>query len=320
MQSRELVSILAVPTKPFGELVDDVVILGQQLARDVEGDRVRPVLRDGAGKAARRPRQRRVPSRARAVRSSGAAAGPSARPFRPVPCPWSTGGRDSPDEQGRRRCAARPPRAWRSRRSRPRNRRRWCGCTRRPLRPRASACRPAGCALPRPAPRRWGPRPRPALRSPGLQRDDPVVQRAGHGAAVHDALAERAALVRAAVVEREDLVVMVRKSATQPRTVRTTRAPRGGMSSNVPMSTNPVIPPPPGSGPPGARRFARRRPRPAPPRDRAGRLSGRGRTASPGRGVRPDRARCARPPSRGRPCRSTCRAGRDNAHPRGRAG
>ncbi len=39
-----------------------------------------------------------------------------------------------------------------------------------------------------------------------LEIDDPVVQRAGDLAAVHDAVAQRAALVRAAVLEREHLV------------------------------------------------------------------------------------------------------------------
>ena len=39
------------------------------------------------------------------------------------------------------------------------------------------------------------------------QRDGPVVQRAGHGIAVHDALAQRPALVRAAVEQGEHPVV-----------------------------------------------------------------------------------------------------------------
>ena len=41
----------------------------------------------------------------------------------------------------------------------------------------------------------------------GLQRDHPIVQRAGHRGAVHDALAQRPALVRAVVLDGEDLVV-----------------------------------------------------------------------------------------------------------------
>src|SRR6478736_3622528 len=39
-----------------------------------------------------------------------------------------------------------------------------------------------------------------------FERDDPVVQRTRHLAAVHDALAQRPALVRTFVLEREDLV------------------------------------------------------------------------------------------------------------------
>eukprot|EP01132_Coremiostelium_polycephalum_P015566 gene15567-18787_t len=42
---------------------------------------------------------------------------------------------------------------------------------------------------------------------PGLQVDLPVVQRAGHALAVDQALGQRATLVRAAVVEGENLVV-----------------------------------------------------------------------------------------------------------------
>src|SRR5262245_27840753 len=40
-----------------------------------------------------------------------------------------------------------------------------------------------------------------------LERDHPVVQRAGHRSAVDDALAERTASVWAMVLQREDLVV-----------------------------------------------------------------------------------------------------------------
>ena len=39
MHSRELVSMLLVPIRPLRELVEDVVVLGQQLAGDVEAQR-----------------------------------------------------------------------------------------------------------------------------------------------------------------------------------------------------------------------------------------------------------------------------------------
>jgi hypothetical protein len=45
-----------------------------------------------------------------------------------------------------------------------------------------------------------------AERLAGLERDHPVVQRAGDGIAVHDAFRQRAALVRAAVLDRMDFV------------------------------------------------------------------------------------------------------------------
>ena len=46
-----------------------------------------------------------------------------------------------------------------------------------------------------------------ALRLARLEAQDPVVQRAGDALAVHDALAQRAPLMRAAVLEREGLIV-----------------------------------------------------------------------------------------------------------------
>ena len=64
----------------------------------------------------------------------------------------------------------------------------------------------------------------------GRQVDDEVVQRTGDALVVHDALRQRPALVRAAVVEREHLVVAVRNTAMSPDGVRTTREPRRGMS------------------------------------------------------------------------------------------
>ena len=47
------------------QLVGDVIVLGEQLAGQIEGDRVRPVLRDGAGKAVRDLVERVVPRQAR---------------------------------------------------------------------------------------------------------------------------------------------------------------------------------------------------------------------------------------------------------------
>ncbi len=49
--------------KAFGELVDDVIILGQQLAGDIEGDRLRPVLGDRRLKAMCDEIERLVPFR-----------------------------------------------------------------------------------------------------------------------------------------------------------------------------------------------------------------------------------------------------------------
>src|SRR5437868_9598120 len=45
------------------------------------------------------------------------------------------------------------------------------------------------------------------LRAAVVEPDRPVVQRTGHAGAEHDALAQRTALVRAAVEQREDLVL-----------------------------------------------------------------------------------------------------------------
>jgi hypothetical protein len=46
----------------LGQFVEDVVILGQQLAADVEGDAVGAVLADGAGELLRRVVERRIPT------------------------------------------------------------------------------------------------------------------------------------------------------------------------------------------------------------------------------------------------------------------
>ena len=93
---------------------------------------------------------------------------------------------------------------------------------------RSSRMRPSstrsghGCArVPHPAP----------CASPVSRQIDPVVQRAGDACAVHDALAQRPALVRAAVVEREDLVVRRAEHRDRRRAAcARTRAPRRGMS------------------------------------------------------------------------------------------
>ena len=54
----------------LGELVEDVIVLGQQLAGDVEADAVRAVLADRVGEFARDEIERRVPRRAFARRTT----------------------------------------------------------------------------------------------------------------------------------------------------------------------------------------------------------------------------------------------------------
>ena len=77
------------------ELVGDVVILRQELAREIEGDRIRAVLRDDAGEAvAPRPSARRPTTRA-ALRSSGGGAGARARASRRAPSLSSKADRNS---------------------------------------------------------------------------------------------------------------------------------------------------------------------------------------------------------------------------------
>jgi hypothetical protein len=46
----------------LGELVDDVIVLGQNLAGDIEGDRIRPMLADDFGKTVRDMIERRIPA------------------------------------------------------------------------------------------------------------------------------------------------------------------------------------------------------------------------------------------------------------------
>ena len=115
------------------QLVGDVIVLGQQLAGEIEGDRIRAVLRDGA----RESRRRRGSSASsqtialRARRRSGAASDAAAASRGPAsrraPSPSSTAGRNSPDARDRRQSPRRRAhRAWPARRSRRRNRGRWC--------------------------------------------------------------------------------------------------------------------------------------------------------------------------------------------------
>ena len=128
MQSRELVSMLAVPKKPLHELVGGVIVLGQQLAGDVEGDGVRSVPGDDLAKALGHRIERARPTTRDGRRSRDGAAGLRATASRPAPRPWSRAGRDWPDGPGRQRSRRRPARrAWRRCRSRRRSRDRWCG-------------------------------------------------------------------------------------------------------------------------------------------------------------------------------------------------
>ena len=119
--------------KALHQLVGDVIILGEQLAGEIEGDRVRSVR---ARRYARRlvgdAVERVVPARRARVRrrhsaasdAAGADRGPASRR---APSPSSTAGRNWPDAPGRRRWPRRPRRpAPRARRSRRRNRGMWC--------------------------------------------------------------------------------------------------------------------------------------------------------------------------------------------------
>ncbi len=119
------------------QLVGDVVVLGEELAREVEGDGVGPVLRGDAREALRgRGRAPRPNSRA-CRRSSGAGAGRRARASRRARTPSSTAGRSSTDARGRPRSRRRRARrGGRSRRSRRRNTGMWCGPRRRAVRRR----------------------------------------------------------------------------------------------------------------------------------------------------------------------------------------
>ncbi len=81
--------MLAGADEALGELVDDVIVLGQQLAGDIERDRVGPVLADDAAKAIGDAIERRRPSvagapstnRLRASRPSRSMVSASAEPL-----------------------------------------------------------------------------------------------------------------------------------------------------------------------------------------------------------------------------------------------
>ena len=79
-----------------------------------------------------------------------------------------------------------------------------------------------------------------ALRRAGRERDDQAVQRAGHAVAVDDAVGERAALVRAAVVEGEDGVVGGAEDGDAAAGVFTTRPPRRGMCASSAADVEPA--------------------------------------------------------------------------------
>ncbi len=73
-------------------------------------------------------------------------------------------------------------------------------------------------------------------RPAGFERDDPVVQGAGHRLAVDDALRERPTLVGAVILDGEDLVLGCAENTDLSLRVFTQRAPRSGMSSIVPIA------------------------------------------------------------------------------------
>ena len=226
------------------QLVGDVVVLGQQLAGDVEA-RPRPARarRSCAETCRRRGRAPRPSSRCRR-RSRGAAAGPRAPSVSPSAAPFEHSRPRLAGCSGSPRDASPSAGDGRRRRSRRRNRGRWCGSA---ALAHAAAQRgaasshdgsAAGCARRRAAPRRSACSPRRApSASPRVQLDDPVVQRAGDARAVHDALRQRPALVRAAVDQREDLVVAgaEHRDRRRRRGRTTQRAPRRGMSSTRPI-------------------------------------------------------------------------------------
>ena len=86
------------------QLVGDVVVLGQELAGDVEGDRVRPVLGDRCARnVAGDQVERLVPARAPAADLGMEQPAVERRASRRAPRPSSRAGRNWPDGPGRRR-------------------------------------------------------------------------------------------------------------------------------------------------------------------------------------------------------------------------
>ena len=84
------------------QLVGDVVVLGQQLAGDVEGDRVRPVLGDRLGEGRGDEIERLVPARSRAVHFGEQQPVVEVDRLGQSADPWSRAGRNWPDGRGRR--------------------------------------------------------------------------------------------------------------------------------------------------------------------------------------------------------------------------
>ena len=198
------------------QLVGDVIVLGQQLAGDVEGDRIRTVLGDCLGEFLGDQIERRCPSPPACRRFRDAARGRPAPSFRRAPSPSSRVCRNSPD--GRDRRGRRPPvRGDLGQHAathpaigagRPH-----LGCCRLLhvnsfRRQQQFAERDRDAAVLDPHRDRLHRAFVGAERLAGFERDHPIVQRAGHRRAMHDALAQRPALVRAMILDGEDAVVM----------------------------------------------------------------------------------------------------------------
>ena len=104
------------------ELVGDVVILGEQLARDIERHGVRPVLLHATAKFARDLRGRCIPTQAFYNRATDTAAGLPARWCPRVHCPLRTACHDWQDAPDHRAPRPHPCGQWPARRSRRRSR------------------------------------------------------------------------------------------------------------------------------------------------------------------------------------------------------